>query len=217
VNTAEDVNVTYVTRTDFLTQYGRAHEFEGLWREAQALLKRAQGFQGEVLLNSLGYPEKYVTIDSWQTRENLAALYRSAAFHKAVGSAGGGYRTDRAVEAYEVLVTVGQPPVDPGGWSQLVEWEIKSGAATAFEESRKVLFDLRQRHGGVYMSQLFRFLGNSTRYLVMQTYKDQEAEKAGRGISEIKEFFAAHPATRYVEHWPHGEYYTAIQLGQHGT
>jgi heme-degrading monooxygenase HmoA len=209
--------MSYVTRTDFLARYGHAHEFEGLWREVRALFMKAQGFQGDVLLNSLGYPEKYVTIDSWQTRESLAAFYRSAAFHEAMRSAGGVYKSDRAVEAYEVLITVGQPPVDPGGWSQLVEWEIKPGAATGFEESRKVLFDLRQRHGGVYMSQLFRFLGNSTRYLVMQTYKDQEAEKAGRAISEIKEFFTAHPATKYVNHWPAGEYYVAIQLGQRDT
>lgn len=202
-----------VTRTEFLAQHGRAHEFEALWSRVQGILATVPGFHGEVLLNGLGYPGKYVAIDTWQDRESLAAFYRGPALREATCSGDGVYKIGRAEEAYEVLLTVGQPAREPGRWSQLVEWEIKPGAAAGFEESRKVLFELRQRHGGIHMSQLFRFLGNASRYLVMQTYENQDSERAGRTISEIQEFFAAHPANRYVNYGPVGEYYTAIQPG----
>jgi len=209
--------MTCVTRTEFLAEHGQAHEFEVLWSRVQEILTTAPGFHGEVLLNGLGYPQKYVAIDTWQDRESMAAFCRGRYLRDATRSGHDVYKPGRAEEAYELLLTAGQPPREPGGWSQLVEWEIKPGAAAGFEESRKVLFDLRQRHGGIYMSQLFRFLGNSARYLVMQTYRNQDAERAGRTIAEIQEFFAAHPASRYVNHGPLGEYYTSVRLVQSAT
>lgn len=206
--------MTYVTRTEFLAQYGRAHEFEALWSRVQGILRTVKGHEGEVLLNGLGYPGKYVAIDRWQDKASLAAFYRGPALREATHSGDGVYKLGRAEEAYEMLLTIGQPPTEPGGWSQLVEWEIKSGAAASFEASRNVLFEMRQRHGGIYASQLFRFLGNASRYMVMQTYENQDAEKAGRTIPELQEFFAAHPANRYVNHGPVNEYYTAIHPGR---
>jgi heme-degrading monooxygenase HmoA len=214
-NPREDPEMAYVTRTEFLAQHGRAHEFEALWSRVQAVLRTVAGFEGEVLLNGLGYPGKYVAIDRWHDRASLAAFHRGPALREATRSSEALYKIGRPEEAYEVLLTVWELPAEPGGWSQLVEWEIKPGAAGSFESSRKVLFDLRQRHGGIYASQLFRFLGNASRYLVMQTYENQNAERAGRTVPEIHEFFTAHPANRYVNHGPVQEYYTAILPGRH--
>jgi len=119
----------------------------------------------------------------------------------------------RAQEAYEVVLTVGEPPAAPGGWSQLVEWEIKAGAGEAFEASRQVLFDLRlRRTEGNLVSRLYRFLGNSSRYLVWQVYESREAEPAGRRVPEVAEFFRSHPATDYVSSPTAGEYYTPVAV-----
>jgi heme-degrading monooxygenase HmoA len=210
--TEEHKSLVCAIRTEFLVQRGCAHEFEALWLEIRGMLAAAPGFRDEVLLNCLGYPGKYVAISKWEDRKAFATFYRSPAFGKTARSGDGLYRISRPEEAYEVALTVGQPPTKLGGWRQLVEWDIKPGAAAAFEASRKTLFDLRQRHGGIFMSQLCRFLGNSSRYFVMQAYENRDAERAGLTIPEIQEFFAAHPATEYVSHWPTGEYYTATQV-----
>ena len=204
--------MTCAIRTEFLVQPGRAHEFEALWLEMRRILAKAPGFHDAVLLNSLGYPGKYVAIAKWEDREAFAAFCRSPALRETARSGDGVYGINRPEEAYEIVLTVGQPPTAPGGWRQLVEWDIKPGAAAAFEASRETLFELRQRHGGIFTSQLFRFLGNATRYVVMQAYENRDAERIGRTVLEIQEFFAAHPATEYVSHAPVGEYYTAIQV-----
>ena len=215
--TEEDKSMTCAIRTEFLVQSARAHEFEALWLEIQGVQAKASGFHDAVLLNSLGYPGKYVAIAKWEDREDFAAIYRSPALGETARSGDGCYRINRPEEAYETILTVGQSPTGLGGWRQLVEWDIKPGAVTAFETSRKVLFDLRQRHGGIFISQLFRFLGNSTRYFVMQAYENRDAERAGRTVPEIQEFFAAHPANQYVNHAPVGEYYTASQVARPAT
>ena len=204
-------------RTEFLVQSGQAHKFEALCSEIRGILATAPGFHDAVLLNSLGYPGKYVAIAQWEDREAFAAFYRSPALRETARSGDAVFRINRPEEAYAVVLTVGQPPAAPGGWRQLVEWDIKPGLAAAFETSRKTLFELRQRHGGILVSQLFRFLGNSSRYLVMQAYVSRDAETVGRTVPQIQEFFAAHPATEYVSHAPVGEYYTAVQVTQPAT
>ena len=208
----EHKSMMCATRTEFLVQSGRAHEFEALWLEMRRMLAMAPGFRDAVLLNSLGYPGKYVAIVKWENRDAFAVFYRSPAFRESVRSGNGVYAINRPEGAYEVILTVGEAPTTPGGWRQLVEWDLKPGMAAAFEASRKTLFDLRQRHGGIFVSQLFRFLGNATRYLVMQAYENKDAERIGRTVPEIQEFFAVHPATKYVNHAPTGEYYTAIHV-----
>ncbi len=209
--------MTCAIRSEFLVQAGRAHEFEALWSEIQGSMASVSGYQDAVLLDSLGYPDKYVAIARWADREAFAGFHRGPAFEEIVRSEHGLYEINRPQEAYEIILTVGQSPTVPGGWRQLVEWDIKPGAATAFEESRKTLFELRQRHGGIFMSQLFRFLGNSTRYFVMQAYENRDAESAGRTVPEIQEFFAAHPASAYVNDAPVGEYYTATRVVRSAT
>lgn len=213
----EQKNPKCAIRAEFMAQAGRAHEFEALWLVMRGILATTSGFHDEVLLNSLGYPGKYVAIVKWADREVFSAFYRSPALLETARSGDGFYKVHRPEEAYEVVLTVGQSPTRAGFWWQLVEWDIKTGAAAAFEASRRHLFELRQRHGGIFMSQLFRFLGNSTRYLVLQAYENRDVERAGRTIPEIQQFFKAHPATEYVSHGPVGEYYTAIQLAQPGT
>jgi heme-degrading monooxygenase HmoA len=200
----------YAVRTQFLVGTGRASDFEAHRLEMRDALKAAPGFSSEVLLNGLGYPGRYVSISRWDTPDAFAAFYRSAALRDLTGSAYDLYTVERCDEAYEVLLSFGQPPFASGAWSQLVEWNIKAGAAGHFEASRKTLFELRQQHGGIFTSQLFRFLGNSSQYFVMQAYENRAAESAGRTVPEIQAFFAEHPASEYVTRAPVNEYYTIV-------
>jgi len=203
----------FAIRTEFNVRPSRGVDFETLQVDVRAQMGSAQGFVSEVLLNGLGYPGKYVSISEWESREAWRTFHRSRGFLDACRSAeelGGGSRPD---ETYEVAMTIGRLPSVPGAWGQLVEWSIKTGAADAFETSRKLLFDLRQRQGGIFVSKLYRFLGNSSRYLVMQAYETRDGEKAGRGAADIKEFFAVHPPTNYVNSAPAGEYFTVMRAG----
>ena len=211
-NAEGNKGASYAVRTQFLVGTGRASDFEAHRLQMRGVLKAAPGFSSEVLLNGLGYPGKYVSITRWDTRGAFAAYYRSPAFREIVRAGNGICTVDRCEEAYEVLLTFGQPPRASGAWSQIVEWNIKAGAAAKFEASRKTLFELRQRHGGIFVSQLFRFLGNSSQYFVMQAYENRNAESAGRTVPEIQAFFTAHPATEYVTQAPVGEYYTTVEV-----
>ncbi|OGA45352.1 MAG: hypothetical protein A3F74_05375 [Betaproteobacteria bacterium RIFCSPLOWO2_12_FULL_62_58] len=216
-NPKENESASYAVRTEFLVGSGRAHDFEACWLETRGVLTAAPGFRSEVLLNGLGYLGKYVSITKWDGRDAFAAFYRSPAFRETARSGNGVYTINRLEEAYEVILSVGQPPRAPGAWCQLVEWNIKAGAAAKFEASRKTLFDLRQQHGGIFVSQLFRFLGNSSQYFVMQAYENRDAESAGRTVPQIQAFFAAHPATEYVTQAPVGEYYTTVEIASPAT
>ena len=116
--TEEEKSMTCAIRTEFLVQSARAHEFEALWLEIQGVQTKAAGFHDAVLLNSLGYPGKYVAIAKWEDREAFAAFYRSPAFGETARSGDGFYRINRPEEAYEIVLTVGQPPTGPGGWNR---------------------------------------------------------------------------------------------------
>lgn len=203
----------FAIRTEHSVRPGMSAAFESLQADVRRLMGAARGFGSEVLLNGLGYPGKYVSISEWESREAWQAFDRSRSFVDACKGAQTLCSGGRPDETYEVAMTIGSLPKQPGAWGQLVEWSIKSGAAEPFEASRQLLFDLRQRQGGIYVSKLYRFLGNASRYLVMQAYETRDGEKAGRGSPDIKEFFAKHPPTNYVNTTPAGEYFTVMRAG----
>jgi len=203
----------YAVRTELLLPPWRGHEFEAWAMRLKGAWQKSAGFQGAALLNSLGYPARYTILSYWNEREACRTSDKSAVMGKVVRSGEDLFTAPRPQEAYEVVLTVGAPPIGEGGWSQMVQWEIKAGAAEAFEASRKELFDLRQsRTKGNLVSRLHRFLGNSSRYLVWQVYESREAELAGRQVPAVAEFFRSHPATDYVSSPTVGEYYTPVAV-----
>jgi heme-degrading monooxygenase HmoA len=70
----------YATRTELMVAPGKARAWEAFWAKVSELGKAQQGFQAGMLLNSLSYPAKYVSLTLWESREAGRAFAKSEAF-----------------------------------------------------------------------------------------------------------------------------------------
>lgn len=199
----------YLTRQEVIVTPGRAAEFEASWVEHQQVLRDQQGFRVATLFNSLGYPYKYTALIRFETREDWQASQNSAVFQARLHAQPEGLIVShgRLTEAYELIHLVG-PSEERSTYGRLVEWNLDPGRARAFEDSRGVVFELRQKYApGFVVSGLWRFLGNRNRYLGISGYTGNE----DRAHPEIAAFDRAHPYSEYASTPPEVESYAIVQ------
>jgi heme-degrading monooxygenase HmoA len=204
----------YLVRVDMFVAPGRGAELERCWGEGQRVLKAQTGFHLATLSNSLGYPEKYSSLTRFECREDWQAAVRTELYqawlrawpeHLVVAR-------PRPAEAYELVHVVGRSGERPD-YGRLVEWNLDPGAGRRFEESRKEVFALRQRHApGFVVSGLWRFLGNRLRYLGISGYVGNDE----RAHPEITAFDQAHPYTEYASTPPDVESYAIVERVSRG-
>ena len=113
-----------------------------------------------------------------------------------------GLRTSTApTRAYELVHDIGGS--EQARFAVLVDWsDIRVADRVAFEESRKELFELRQRHvKGFVANRLLRSLGDWTKYLVVQLYISWNAlpQFTAEFIPELQAFGRAHQAGDYTD------------------
>jgi len=169
-----------------------------------ALLATQPGVLAAALFRSWGYPGRYARAVFWESIDALYTVRGSAeleAFFEA-NPVSAVVNVTRPPEGYELVLEVGAAvrTLAPGMHTATVEWtlERRAGVAAAFEQSRRELFELRQKHmPGFVRNSLYRFLGAPNRYLIAITTQsrlggqDQEA-------TELQAFVAAHPASAYT-------------------
>lgn len=198
------------TRNEFLVNNGKAAEFEERMRARYELFKTLPGFERGSLNNSLGYPQRYTTVDRWETREAALASRRNPEYNAYLAkypmqSLGA---PSRPMEVYEIVHTVRdeQAMASAAGSgtrsvSNLVEWTIDSrpGNVKAFEDRTLELFELRKRYGHGMLTQVcHRFLGGGGRYLQLVVYRSLEDLRATAAVPEVARFMEAHPFTMYA-------------------
>jgi len=188
------VNPAKITEAeDWLTRWAKAHEGHS-------------GFQTFVLLNSLGHPSNYFAGIRYESRQ-AADAYRKgpvlASFLKE-NPVEGLFGFTGPIEQYEVV----QEPVDVAqyGGVTVVDWNIELGMGQAFIDSRKQVFDLRQRHApGFVAGGVYRSLGDPRRFTVANFLGDADAELVLP--PEELQFTAAHPPSLYTKSQPGIERY----------
>jgi heme-degrading monooxygenase HmoA len=204
----------YVTRMDSMVFVGRAAEYESWAQRLGDVLKAQKGFQRRIVANSYGAPARYTTINRWESREAARAWIQRPdlqAFLKA-NPAEGLLTVTRPIEAYEIVVSVGDPA--PAGYLLLVEWHLDPtpGNAAAFEQSRHKVFERRQQLGnGFVFARLGKFLGNPTKYLVGTLYTSREAAQAALALPEHQELARAYRASDYASTPPIIETFEVVQ------
>ena len=65
----------FVVRADAVETFERAYGPDGAWAR---LFAAHDGFRGTVLLRDLAEPRRYVTVDSWDTASQRAAMLAAA-------------------------------------------------------------------------------------------------------------------------------------------
>ena len=191
----------YLTRQEVLVWPGSAGRFEIIAREYLALLRDQAGFVRATLLNSLGHPDRYTTLEQWQRREDCKEFSRSDALADFLGSRSTKdiAHADRPVEAYEVIhriVGSGTPVA-----AYLIDEIVATGPGNLelFEESRGEIYRLRKAFGhGFAVSLLSRFLGGSNRYLIFGAFSNPGDDQLTAQTPQIREYWALHPSAEHL-------------------
>ncbi|MBI4641058.1 MAG: hypothetical protein HY731_10205 [Candidatus Tectomicrobia bacterium] len=200
-------------RIESMVVGARIADYEVWIKQYGDVLRAQKGFQGWVVANSFGYPTKYTRLANWESRETeLAAIWSSYlhAFLKANPSEGL-FTMARPGEAYEIVTSVGESI--PAGFLLLVEFDldIRPGNAAAFESGRQKLFELRQKLGnGFILSQMLRFMGNPTKYLISAFYTNRDNAWAAFAMPEYQEVANAYRWSDYAITPPAFEAYEVI-------
>jgi heme-degrading monooxygenase HmoA len=207
----------YATRTELMVAPGKARAWEAFWAKVSELGKAQQGFQAGMLLNSLSYPAKYVSLTLWESREAGRAFAKSEAFSALfqATSVQELATLGRPQEAYEVLMRVageGQP-----AYAGLVDWTLdpQPDNAASFERTRKEIFELRKQYvPGFVANGLGRLLGHQYRYQVVQFYSTMDALSSavlGSQIPQIQALIEAHPNSKFASTPVSGDRYEVVR------
>jgi quinol monooxygenase YgiN len=207
-----EATTTPATRRAFLEREGRF----------QDLVAKQSGLRAVITVRSLGNPGTFARGTLWESAETAGAFAGGAeaeAWFTAnpLGTLG---TLTRPVEAYDLALEVGDPAtaIAPGMHMVLVEWalDMKPGYAQAFEQSRKELFDLRKQHNpGFVRSSLYRYMGDASRYLAVNTTVDRAASLASEDSAPIRAFLAAHPGSAYSTAPRRGTAYEVVTVKRH--
>lgn len=189
----------YLTREEVIVAAGSAAQFEAAAGAYLALLRKQPGLLRATLLNSLGHPTRYTTLEQWQRREDAQAFARSAALVDFLRShpVQALTRADRPVEAYEVVHRVvgnGRPVA-----AYLIDEVVGRGAGNLeeFEASRGEVYRLRKEFGpGFSVSLLSRFLGGANRYLIFGGFSGPGDDQRTADTPEIRRFWDEHPSAQ---------------------
>lgn len=193
----------HLVRVDLAITPGRAAAFETWAADLSQTVKYYDGFQFAVLGNSLGSPVHYTNVQRWDSREAFMALFKSDKLREAIRTAQGDglFQIRRPPEIYEAVWRVGDPAGADFKGATLVEWNVTAapGRSQAFENDRRALAELRQKHvAGLIAQSLWRYLGGPNRYLVAQAYATVDAVSQGRTAPEVQAYMQAHPPTDYA-------------------
>lgn len=178
---------------------GRLTQFESAVERYFELMRTQPGILRATLLNSLGHPARYTTLEQWERRADAQAFAKSEAFagfareHALDGIA----TPSRPVEAYEVVhrVVAGGRPVA----AYLIDEVVASGPGNlqAFEESRGEVYRLRKEFGpGFAVSLLSRFLGGANRYLIFGAFSSPGDDERTANAPEITRYWEEHPSAQ---------------------
>jgi heme-degrading monooxygenase HmoA len=207
----------YATRTELMVAPGKARAWEAFWAKVSELGKAQQGFQAGMLLNSLSYPAKYVSLTLWESREAGRAFAKSEAFSALfqATSVQELATLGRPQEAYDVLMRVmseGQ-----SAYAGLVDWTLdpQPDNAASFERTRKEIFELRKKYvSGFVANGLGRLLGHQYRYQVVQFYSTMDALSSavlGSQIPQIQALIEAHPNSKFASTPVSGDRYEVVR------
>lgn len=204
----------YARREEVMVAPDKHREFREAAARRGELAKAQPGFQLQVLLRSLGYPAKYTLLQRWESREALDTFFGTdqwRAFRRE-NPLSSLVTTTRPVEAYEVVLDV----VSQGrqaNFAVLLDFTVNVGFnnAQGFEQNRKAVFEFRQQHvKGFVAGRIRRFLGDPTKYLVIQDWESREAAQAGQALPEMGEFFRTHQVSQYTSGPPTQDAYLPI-------
>jgi hypothetical protein len=183
------------------------------WREKyHDFVKSQKGYQTRTLLSSYSYPGMYAGSTRWDSRVAARSALTGAEFGKflAANSIQGLITFTRPAEAFEDVFTVGDTK-QTGTCFTAVEWYIDPGKSTAFEKSRKEVFELRQKLGhGYCSSRLYRLMGNASRYIAGTTFTSRDDLMAATAMPEFQEQLRAKPYTAYTGTRPVVESYEVM-------
>ena len=189
----------YLTREEVLVPAGCAGQFEAAAGEYLALLRKQTGLLRATVLNSLGVPARYTTLEQWQRREDAQAFARGAVLaeflqaHAVLAQT----RAERPVEAYENvhrIVGNGRPVA-----AYLIDEVVGRGPGNLeqFEASRGEVYRLRQAFGpGFSVSLLSRFLGGANRYLIFGGFSNPGDDQRTAERPEIQRYWEEHPSAQ---------------------
>jgi heme-degrading monooxygenase HmoA len=189
--------IVYLTRHELSVEPGYVQQFETNATEYLKLLREQAGLVRATLLNSLGHPNRYTTLEQWQQREDSKAFARSSALSDFLRShpTREHAHAERPVEAYEVvhrIVGSGKPVA-----AYLIDEIVATGPGNLeqFEESRGEVYRLRKAFGtGFAVSLLSRFLGGSNRYLIFGGFMSPGDDQRTAQAPEIRRYWAEHPS-----------------------
>jgi quinol monooxygenase YgiN len=186
----------YLTRREVMLAAGGLPGFEAATERYFALLQQQEGPVRATLLNSLGFPERYTTLEQWESRAQAQSFARSAAIAAFVRKSPleGIANPSRPLEAYEVvhrIVGHGAP-----GAAYLIDEIVGPGPGKLqeFEESRGEVYRLRKEFGpGFAVSLLSRFLGGANRYLIFGGFVNPGDDQRTGNAPEIRRYWEEHP------------------------
>jgi len=204
----------YLVRTELTAQAGGSGELEAQISKLGGIRKGMQGYLGQTLLRSYGHPSKYAVTSRWDNPEAHWAFTNGQAFSgfaKGLGTAPGFAVTSQ--HGYDSVFEVDGPQgaAAPSTCEVLVDWTISQGRAQAFENSRRALFELRQKLvKGFVSARLRRSAGTPNRYLVINILASREDARAANAIPELQAFQVAHPGSAYASAPPVAEAYHVV-------
>lgn len=204
----------YLVRTEMTVRPGGAGELEaGIARLGQ-MRKGLPGYIGQTLGHSYSHPAKYLIVGRYENVEAAWAFNRGEVLAQWAKDITPGLVTITLQEGYESVFGVPETlPAAPGDTCDiLVDWTLKGpGVVADFENSRRELFALRQKHvKGFVTNRLMRSGGVGNRYVIVQMYTDREAARAVSSAPELRVFAEAHPPSLYANEPPVGEAYFPI-------
>lgn len=194
----------YHRRLEFNVTAGRLAAFEEGQATLGELRKKQDGFLGQAVLQSYGYPGKYAVTIRWETWEAADAFARTKAFGDVLAAnppGGRGFTQSRPTEAYESVLDINADGFSGATVGQyqcevLADWVIDRGpvGAAQFELRFKELSELRKKHmQGFASSRLRRSLGNPFRYLAIIICKDLDAALKAWEPAQVQRFASDHP------------------------
>ena len=194
----------YHRRLEFRVPAGQLAAFEEGQATLGELRKKQEGFLGQALLHSYGYPGKYAVTLRWETWEAADAFARSKAFRDIIEANAReerGATQSRPTEAYESVLDINADSFSGATVGEyqcevLADWVIDRGPAAAAQFVRRFgeLSELRKKHmEGFGSSRLRMSLGTSFRYFAIIICKDLDAALKAWQPAQLQRFAADHP------------------------
>ncbi len=203
----------YLVRTELAVNPGGAGALEAQVTKLGETRKGTAGYLGQTLLHSYGHPSKYVIASRWNDVEACFAWMKGQQFADYVKGIATPSFTVANQHGYDSVFEVDGPQgaAAPSTCEVLVDWTISLGRAPAFENSRKALFEIRQKHAkGFVSARLRRSAGTPNRYLVININSNVADARAANALPEVQAFNAAHPASAYASALPAIEAYHVV-------